>query len=154
VDRIHPLSGQTAPDITTRLRVAIIYLTVYLTIWLSIFVRTQDHELNRLFQALSDTTRRGILMRIREGDRTVNDIASQFDISLPAVSKHLSILERAGLLTRRKEGRKRICHVEPKQLQNATEWLEFYQSFWSERLENLRKIIESDTDDATHRRKK
>jgi DNA-binding transcriptional ArsR family regulator len=113
-----------------------------------------NRELDRLFQALSDTTRRGILMRIREGDRTVNDIASQFDISLPAVSKHLSILERAGLLTRRKEGRKRICHVEPQQLHSATEWLEFYQSFWIEQLENLKQFVETDADDTTHRRKK
>ena len=107
----------------------------------------QDQELDRLFRALSDTTRRGILMRIRGGDRTVNDVASQFDISLPAVSKHLTILERAGLLTRRKEGRNRICHVEPKQLQNATEWLEFYQSFWNEQLENLKQFVENDIDD-------
>ena len=117
-------------------------------------MRTQDRELDRLFQALSDTTRRGILMRIREGDRTVNDVASQFDISLPAVSKHLTILERAGLLTRRNEGRKRICHVEPRQLQSATEWLDFYQRFWNEQLENLKQFVETDTDDTTHRRKK
>jgi len=117
-------------------------------------MRTQDRELDRLFQALSDTTRRGILMRIREGDRTVNDVASQFDISLPAVSKHLTILERAGLLTRRKEGRKRICHVEPRQLQSATEWLDFYQRFWNEQLENLKQFVETDTDGTTHRRKK
>ena len=105
----------------------------------------QDHELDRLFHALSDTTRRGILLRVRESDKTVNEIAAQFDISLPAVSKHLSVLEEAGLLSRRKQGRKRICHVEPRQLQNASEWLRFYQSFWNDRLDNLKDFIEKES---------
>ena len=105
----------------------------------------QDHKLDRLFHALSDTTRRGILMRVRESDKTVNEIAAQFDISLPAVSKHLSVLEEAGLLSRHKQGRKRICHVEPQQLQNAADWLEFYQSFWNDRLDNLKDFIEKES---------
>lgn len=103
-----------------------------------------DQRLDQIFQALSDTTRRAILLQIRERDRSVNDIASQFDISLPAVSKHLSILERTGLITRHKNGRQRICRVQPKQLQNATDWLRFYQRFWDDRLESLKQYVEKD----------
>lgn len=102
----------------------------------------QEHELDALFHALSDSTRRAILMRVRTDDLSVNEIASQFDISLPAVSKHLNTLERAGLIVRRKQGRHRMCHVEPRMLHNALEWLEFYQSFWEDKLEDLKKFVE------------
>ena len=105
-------------------------------------MQTTDQQLDRVFQALSDTTRRNILMQIREHDETVNNIAAEFEISLPAVSKHLNVLEKAGLLTRTKDGRKRICHVEPALMRDATQWLEFYQRFWTERLNNLKDFIE------------
>ena len=101
-----------------------------------------DHKLDRVFQALSDSTRRQILMRIRENDETVNEIASRFEVSLPAISKHLKVLERAGLISRRKEGQKRFCHAEPAIIEDATAWLEYYQEFWNERLESLRQFIE------------
>ena len=104
-----------------------------------------DSQLDTLFHALSDRTRRAILMNVRNGDRSVNEVAAQFEISLPAVSKHLDKLERAGLITRRKEGRRRLCHAEPSMLENATAWLDYYQSFWNERLDDLRKFVESDT---------
>lgn len=102
-----------------------------------------DERLDTLFHALSDTTRRAILMRIRDQDRTVSDIASVFEISLPAVSKHLSILERAGLISRRKHGRQRICHVEPDRLEDAVGWLEFYGGFWNDRLDKLQQFVEN-----------
>lgn len=101
-----------------------------------------EAELDLLFHALSDSTRRKILMRVRESDRTVNDIASQFNISLPAVSKHLKVLDRAGLISRRKQGRRRICHAEPRKLRDAAQWLDFYQRFWNERLDNLKRYME------------
>lgn len=103
-----------------------------------------ESQLNALFQALSDPTRRAILMHVRGSDRSVNEVAAQFEISLPAVSKHLGTLERAGLITRRKQGRHRFCHVEPGMLQDATAWLDYYQSFWNDRLEDLRNFVESD----------
>ena len=101
-----------------------------------------DQQLDRVFQALSDSTRRHILLQIREQDESVNNIASKFKISLPAVSKHLNVLERAGLISRRKDGRKRICHAEPALLSDAADWLEFYQDFWNQRLSNLKHFIE------------
>ncbi len=103
----------------------------------------QEHELDTLFHALSDSTRRAILLRVRARDLSVNEIASQFDISLPAVSKHLNTLERAGLITRSRRGRQRICHVQRRMLSNATNWLEYYQSFWQEKLDNLKHFVES-----------
>ena len=105
----------------------------------------RERQLDLLFHALSDTTRRGILMQVRGQDRSVNEIAAQFTISLPAVSKPLNVLEQAGLINRRKRGRMRICHADPEQLNTATEWLEFYQGFWSENLENLKQFIEQGT---------
>jgi DNA-binding transcriptional ArsR family regulator len=105
-------------------------------------MQTTDATLDRVFQALSASTRRSILMQIREQDETVNNIASKFQISLPAVSKHLKVLEQAGLISRRKDGRKRICRAEPALMSDAMKWLEFYQSFWNQRLSNLKQFIE------------
>ena len=104
-----------------------------------------DQNLDRIFQALSDSTRRQILMRIRDSDETVNEIASKFSVSLPAISKHLKVLERAGLISRRKVGQKRFCHAEPSIMEDAVAWLEYYQEFWNERLENLRQFVENDS---------
>ena len=101
-----------------------------------------EQQLDRVFQALSDSTRRNILMQIRERDESVNNIASKFQISLPAVSKHLKVLQQAGLISRRKDGQKRICHAEPALIRDATHWLEFYQEFWDQRLSNLKQYIE------------
>ena len=102
-----------------------------------------EPQLDRLFHALSDSTRRQILMRVRERDETVNSIAADFEISLPAVSKHLKVLEKAGLISRRKEGQKRLCHAEPDMMNDALAWLAFYQSFWNARLDNLKLQLES-----------
>ena len=119
-------------------------LDLYLTIWLNNIMSMNEAQLDALFHALSDRTRRAILMNVRSGDRSVNEVAAQFDISLPAVSKHLGTLERAGLITRRKKGRYRFCHVEPRMLQNATAWLDYYQSFWNDRLEGLKNFVEAE----------
>lgn len=82
------------------------------------------------------------MLRIRDQDETVTDIAAQYDMSVPAVTKHINILERAGLVVKRKEGRKRLCRAEPKSLSNAMEWLEYYQQFWNEQLDNLKYFVE------------
>ena len=104
-----------------------------------------NQQLDAIFQALSDTTRRGILMQIRNGEETVSDIAARYDMSMPAITKHLNILENAGLIKRQKAGRKRMCRAEPQNLNNAMAWLEHYQQFWDNQLDNLKSFIEQNS---------
>lgn len=103
----------------------------------------QEQQLDSIFQALSDATRRSILLRIRDSDETVSDIAAHYEMSMPAITKHLNILERAGLIVRRKDGRKRLCRAEPENLASAMEWLEHYQQFWNEQLNSLKHFVET-----------
>ena len=81
--------------------------------------------------ALADPTRRAILERLSRGEATVNEIAEPFDISLPAVSRHLKVLETAGLITRGREAQWRPCQLEPQALKSVDEWLEHYRRFWT-----------------------
>ena len=110
-------------------------------------MQTRGEQLNKVFSALADPTRRQILLQVRSRDKSVNDIASEFQMSLPAISRHLKVLQRAGLISRKKEGQKRLCHAEPSIIQDAAAWLDFYQEFWSTRLENLKDFIEKDNED-------
>ncbi|MDZ4776774.1 MAG: metalloregulator ArsR/SmtB family transcription factor [Alphaproteobacteria bacterium] len=87
--------------------------------------------LSLTLSALADPTRRAILARLASGEATVNEIAAPFDISLPAVSRHLKVLETAGLITRSREAQWRPCKLEPQALKSVDEWLEFYRRFWS-----------------------
>jgi DNA-binding transcriptional ArsR family regulator len=87
--------------------------------------------------ALSDPTRRGILARLATGDATVTELAEPYDMSLAAVSKHLKVLETAGLISRGREAQWRPCHLEAAPLQDVFEWLESYQRFWSRSLDSL-----------------
>ncbi len=87
--------------------------------------------LSATLSALADPTRRAILARLAAGEATVNEIAEPFDISLPAVSRHLKVLEAAGLITRSREAQWRPCRLEPQALKSVDEWLEFYRRFWS-----------------------
>lgn len=80
-------------------------------------------NLDEVFSALADPTRREILVALTEGERSVSELAEPFDVSLPAISKHLSVLEGAGLITREREGRVRRCRFEPKPLAGALEWI-------------------------------
>lgn len=105
-------------------------------------MQIQDASLDAIFQALSDSTRRSILMRVRESDQTVSDIADSYTMSMPAITKHLNVLERAGLIVRKKAGRKRLCRAEPKNLNTAMQWLEYYQQFWQTQLESLKGFVE------------
>ena|SRR5690349_7629389 len=89
------------------------------------------------FSALSDPTRRAIVARLSRGEATVNELAAPFDLSLPAISKHLSVLERSGLIERRRESRFRPCRLKPARLAEANEWIERYQREWEERLDRL-----------------
>jgi DNA-binding transcriptional ArsR family regulator len=94
-------------------------------------------RLSLTFAALADPTRRAILARLALGETSVSDLAQPFDISLPAVSKHLKVLERAGLIARGREAQWRPCRIEPRALKDVDDWLERYRRFWEEKLERL-----------------
>jgi DNA-binding transcriptional ArsR family regulator len=94
-------------------------------------------RLSTMFGALADPTRRAILARLALGETTVAELAKPFDISGPAISKHLKVLEHAGLITRGREAQWRPCRIEPLALKSLDEWLEQYRQFWEERLDRL-----------------
>src|SRR6516165_7602410 len=98
-------------------------------------------RLDRIFSALSDPTRRAILARLASGDASVTDLAEPFAMSLPAVSKHLKVLERAGLIVRGREAQWRPCRIEPAALKDVDDWLERYRRLWEERLDRLEDYL-------------
>ncbi len=93
--------------------------------------------LSTTLSALADPTRRAILARLAAGEATVNELAEPFDISLPAVSRHLKVLETAGLISRGREAQWRPCKLEPQALKGVDEWLEFYRRFWDQRFDKM-----------------
>src|SRR6187402_742406 len=95
-----------------------------------------DH-LSATFAALADPTRRAILARLASGERSVTELAEPFDMSLPAVSKHLGVLERAGLITRSRDAQWRPCRLEPQPLKDVADWTERYRRIWEQRLDRL-----------------
>jgi len=95
-----------------------------------------DH-LSATFSALSDPTRRAILARLALGETSVSELAEPFDMSLPAVSKHLKVLEHAGLISRSREAQWRPCKIEPEALRDVDSWLEDYRKLWNERFDRL-----------------
>ncbi|MHB8384152.1 MAG: ArsR/SmtB family transcription factor [Candidatus Binataceae bacterium] len=103
-------------------------------------------DLNITFSALADPTRRAILARLASGERSVMELAEPFEMSLPAVSKHLKVLERAGLIARGREAQWRPCRLEVGPLKQAADWIETYRRFWEEsfdRLEDYLREIQS-----------
>ena|SRR5207244_4079567 len=94
-------------------------------------------QLSATFAALADPTRRAILARLLSGECSVTDLAEPFDMSMPAVSKHLQVLERAGLIARRREAQWRHCRIEGGRLKEVAEWTEMYRHIWEERLDRL-----------------
>ena len=96
-----------------------------------------DERLDAIFSALADPTRRAILARCAEGEATVLEIAEPFEMTVPAVSKHLKVLERAGLLRRRRDAQRRPCRLDPAPLAEASEWLARYRKRWEESFERL-----------------
>jgi len=94
-------------------------------------------RLSATFSALADPTRRAILARLAVGEASVNALAEPFDMSLPAVSKHLKVLERAGLIARGREAQWRPCRLEAAPLKDATDWLERYRRFWEQSFDRL-----------------
>ena len=104
-------------------------------------VRRSGDSLGSTFSALADPTRRAIVERLTRGDVSVGELAEPFDMSLPAISKHLSVLEDAGLLVRTKEGRVRHCRLIEEPLRDALEWIATYGSFWEGRLDSLGEFL-------------
>jgi len=94
-------------------------------------------RLSSTFAALSDPTRRAILARLALGETSVSKLAEPFDMSLPAISKHLKVLERAGLITRGRDAQMRPCKIEANALKEADDWLEEYRRLWEQRLDRL-----------------
>jgi DNA-binding transcriptional ArsR family regulator len=103
-------------------------------------------NLDNTFSALSDPTRRAILSKLATGDIPIMELASPFDMSLPAVSKHIRVLEKAGLVICRKQGRVHYCHLNAQPLRDAAKWLAFYQKFWDAKLDALANFLEENSE--------
>ena len=101
--------------------------------------------LSMTFSALADPTRRAILERLRGGKATVGELAEPFEISLPAVSRHLRVLEKAALINRENEAQWRLCSLAPEPLQEADGWLSRYREFWEHSLEQLEEFLNQPT---------
>lgn len=103
-------------------------------------MQAPDH-LSTTLAALADPTRRAILERLAEGEATVNELAAPFEISLPAVSRHLKVLESAGLISRGREAQWRPCKLEPEALRAVDGWLERYRRFWGQRFDRMEAYL-------------
>ena len=101
---------------------------------------TQD-QLSTTFAALADPTRRAILARLALGETSVTELAEPFEMSLPAISKHLKVLERAGLIARGREAQYRPCRLEAGPLKDVAQWIEHYRKFWEESLDRLEQYL-------------
>ncbi|MFL6429531.1 MAG: ArsR/SmtB family transcription factor [Acidobacteriaceae bacterium] len=97
--------------------------------------------LNAIFGALADPTRRAILARLASGEVTVNDLAEPFAMSQPAVSKHLKVLERAGLIARGRDAQRRPCRLHPEALKTVADWVTHYEHFWTESFDRLDEYL-------------
>jgi DNA-binding transcriptional ArsR family regulator len=116
-------------------------------------VELQLRQLDSVFHALGDPTRRQMLHELAGGERTVGQLAEPFAISFQAASKHVKVLENAGLLSREVRGRSHLCRLEPGPLASAHEWLGFYERFWTNRLDILERLLREDDARKATRRK-
>ena len=103
---------------------------------------TASNRLDATFAALADPTRRAILARLATGEASVNELAKPFAMSQPAISKHLKVLERAGLISRGRDAQRRPCRLEGKPLADVSGWLEHYRQFWEERFQRLDVLLD------------
>jgi len=113
-------------------------------------------QLSATFAALADPTRRAILARLASGECSVTELAEPFEMSMPAVSKHLRVLEQAGLISKRRDAQKRPCRIEAARLKEVSEWAERYRHIWEERLDRLDSYLQTlqkDTKEKKHGRK-
>ena len=108
-------------------------------------------QLSAVFGALADPTRRAILARLADGDATVMELAAPFSVSQPAISKHLKVLESAGLISRQRRATARLSHLEPEPLKEATDWLARYRAIWEDSHERLDDLLARLKDEETPR---
>jgi DNA-binding transcriptional ArsR family regulator len=113
---------------------------VYSTIWFNTPPMTAA-QLDRTFAALADPTRRAILRRLAKGDATPSQLAKPFPVSIQAVSKHLKVLEEAGLISRGRSAQLRPAHIEAKALKEAADWIEGYRGFWEDGFERMERRL-------------
>ncbi|WP_117193573.1 ArsR/SmtB family transcription factor [Rhizobium terrae] len=107
-------------------------------------VELHAQQIDTVFHALSDATRRRMLRELADGERTVSQLAEPHDMSLAAASKHIKVLEGAGLIRREIHGRTHLCRLEPTPLATAHQWLAFYERFWTNRLDILERLLRED----------
>jgi DNA-binding transcriptional ArsR family regulator len=107
-------------------------------------VELYTHEIDAVFHALSDATRRQMLRELTQGERTVSQLAGPYAMSLAAASKHIKVLEGAGLVRREIQGRTHLCRLDPGPLATAHEWLSFYERFWTGRLDALERLLKEE----------
>jgi DNA-binding transcriptional ArsR family regulator len=107
-------------------------------------VNNSQRSLDLAFGALAHPIRRGILARLATGETTVAELAKPFKVSAPAISKHMRILEDAGLLSRRKQGRQHRCKLEAVRMKEAEQWIEKQRAFWNDRLDALERYLKED----------
>ena len=105
-------------------------------------MKPSGYALDATFAALADPTRRAILARLADGEATVTELAAPFAMSQPAISKHLKVLERAGLITRGREGQRRPRKLEPRPLADATDWIERYRKIWEANFKRLDAVLQ------------
>ncbi len=106
-------------------------------------VNNSATPLDLTFGALADPTRRAILAQLASGERSVGELAAPFDISPPAISRHLRVLENAGLIARRREGRVHRCRLKPASMREAADWIDRYRQFWDVQLDSLAAYLET-----------
>jgi DNA-binding transcriptional ArsR family regulator len=104
-------------------------------------MESDDDRLSQTFAALANSTRRAILARLAEGEATVNELAEPFNMSLPAISKHIKVLERAGLITQGQKAQYRPCTIDATPLQEISKWTEQYRHIWEERFDRMGDYI-------------
>jgi DNA-binding transcriptional ArsR family regulator len=104
-------------------------------------IRSDEDRLDQTFAALANTTRRAILARLAEGEATVNELAEPFNMSLPAISKHIKVLERAGLIVQGQKAQYRPCTIDATPLQEISKWTEQYRHIWEQRFDQLDDYI-------------
>ena len=107
-------------------------------------IEERSAALDSVFHALSDRTRRAMLRSLAAGEHNIGELAAPHRMSFAAASKHVKVLEKAGLVRRRVEGRAHVCRIEPALLAAADEWLRFYQRFWTERLDVLADLLRAE----------
>jgi DNA-binding transcriptional ArsR family regulator len=121
---------------------------------LNVMPKRTSQDLDLLFGALADATRRGIVERLAAGEATVTELAAPYSISLPAISRHLKVLERASLITRSHDGRWRHARLSPTSLEGAATWISQYERLWTRRLDRLDEHLASQAEPKTKSRKR